>query len=64
MDSDNYYVQKLSCDMMTEKWFLFKIIKKNDHADFIDVDGQNSNKKMLLNCLVRIYKGTQLALVS
>lgn len=50
---------------MTEKWFLFKIIKKiNDHADFIDVDGLNSNKKMLLNCLVRIYKGTQLPLVS
>lgn len=50
--------------MTTEKWFLFKIIEKNDHADFIDVDGWNSNKKMLLNCLVRIYKGTQLALVS
>lgn len=49
---------------MTEKWFLFKIIEKNDHADFIDVDGWNSNKKMLLNCLVRIYKGTQLPLVS
>lgn len=49
---------------MTENGFYFKNLKKNDDADFIDVDGWNSNKKMLLNCLFVINKGTQLALVS